>query len=350
VTADPRLLIRLGSLGDVVLATAAANAAERRWGPGCLDVLVKAEWAAVWDGHPAVRRVWPWEEQDRGPGGVLAMARRLRAQGYRETLDLQASPRTRALALAAGWTAVRRPERHGFRRRLGVWVKRFLPPPDYSVARAFVDTVDPEATDVPTVRPGREARERAARLVPEHGRVGLVPGARHATKRWPLKRFVEVGARLAAEGRGPVPVFFGPDEAPLEAAWRALWPETASWVPIREPLAVAAACLARLGGVVTNDTGLMHLAAAVGVPTVALFGPTVRAFGFFPPLGSARVLQVGGLPCRPCAVHGGPRCPRGHFRCMLEIQPDAVTAALADLAGPVPERMARPPLHSLRSP
>ena len=87
------------------------------------------------------------------------------------------------------------------------------------------------------------------------------------------------------------------------------------------------ALLRRAVAVVSGDTGVMHMAAAVGTPVVALFGPTVRPFGFFPYTSRAEVIELG-LPCRPCSSKGGPRCPLGHHRCMLNITPDLVHAAL----------------------
>ena len=75
--------------------------------------------------------------------------------------------------------------------------------------------------------------------------------------------------------------------------------------------------------VVSGDTGLMHLATAVGTRVVALFGPTVRQFGFFPYRSPSTVLEVA-LECRPCSAQGGPACPLGHHRCLLEILPEAV--------------------------
>ena len=71
----------------------------------------------------------------------------------------------------------------------------------------------------------------------------------------------------------------------------------------------------------------MHLAAAVGTPVVALFGPTVAEFGFVP-AGPGHTVLERRLDCRPCSVHGGPRCPLGHFRCMKETAPEEVLAAL----------------------
>lgn len=324
-----RLLIRLGSLGDVVLATAAANAARESWGDRCLDVLVKEEWAPLWENHPAVDRVWSWSRRDRNLAGLRAWRIRLAQAGYADVFDLQSSPRTRWLTRGLG--RVHRPRRLHLRRRLMVAFKKWGPPPDFHVARTFVDAVNPRSQAEPSLHPGEEPRKRARVLVPENRvRVGLVPGARHATKRWPLERFVETGRALAA-GTGPVPVFFGGDETELLQACRRLWPAKDEWFPVREDLPSTLACLARLRAVVTNDTGLMHMAAAVDTPVVALFGPTVPAFGFSPRGERHQVLEVPGLACRPCSLHGGERCPRGHFRCMKDLPTDRVTEALAGL-------------------
>ena len=68
----------------------------------------------------------------------------------------------------------------------------------------------------------------------------------------------------------------------------------------------------------------MHIATAFGVPTLAIFGPTTRELGFFPYGHGHRVLEVKGLDCRPCALHGGKKCPHGHFKCMRLITVDDV--------------------------
>ena len=75
---------------------------------------------------------------------------------------------------------------------------------------------------------------------------------------------------------------------------------------------------------ITNDSGPMHIATAFNVPTLAIFGPTTRELGFFPYGRGHRVLEVKGLPCRPCALHGGRKCPQGHFKCMRLITVDDV--------------------------
>jgi heptosyltransferase-2 len=339
---EPRLLIRLGSMGDVVLATGAANAGRAVWGDGCLDVLVKEEWASLWENHPAVHEIHVWSKEDRNLSGLRRWSRRLREKQYLEVVDLQASLRTRLLAGLAGWSKVRRPRRHNIRRRLLLATRRWGPPGDFRTLDTYVEAAVPGAAAVPSLHPREAVRSRAREVVPEAGVAGLIPGARHVTKRWPLERFVEVGRGRAERSPGPVPVFFGPDEDALLNAWRALWPGDGTWIAVREPLAVVVACLERLSAVVTNDTGLMHVAAAVGTPVVSMFGPTTRQFGFFPAGEGHRVLEVDNLSCRPCTLHGGPHCPKGHFRCMLGIDPAQVAAALATVPGEEPLRTQAP--------
>lgn len=75
---------------------------------------------------------------------------------------------------------------------------------------------------------------------------------------------------------------------------------------------------------ITNDSGPMHIACAYKVPTLAIFGPTTKELGFFPYAKNSKVLEIKDLKCRPCTLHGGKKCPRGHFLCMKLITKDMV--------------------------
>ncbi|HEX9894642.1 MAG TPA: glycosyltransferase family 9 protein, partial [Gemmatimonadales bacterium] len=93
------------------------------------------------------------------------------------------------------------------------------------------------------------------------------------------------------------------------------------------PLRASAALIERATVLVTNDSAPLHLAGAVGTPVVALFGPTVPAFGFGPTGAADRVVEVSGLACRPCSTHGPMVCPLGHHRCMIDLPVRSVLAA-----------------------
>ena len=100
-----------------------------------------------------------------------------------------------------------------------------------------------------------------------------------------------------------------------------------------------AAILEKSSLVITNDTGVMHMAAAMQRKLIAIFGPTVKDFGFFPFMVEHRVIEHQDLSCRPCSYHGTATCPKGHFRCMKELKPYKVFEAALEFLGSAKETM-----------
>jgi len=76
--------------------------------------------------------------------------------------------------------------------------------------------------------------------------------------------------------------------------------------------------------VICGDTGPMHIAEALNIPTIMLAGSSVKEFGFYPQNEKAVVLENNSLTCRPCSHFGKPKCPKGHFKCMKELTPESV--------------------------
>jgi heptosyltransferase-2 len=154
----------------------------------------------------------------------------------------------------------------------------------------------------------------------------LAPGARWGTKRWPF--YPDLAAALGE----PVVVLGGDDDVGLGEGIVARAPGRSWNAAGALPLTVSAALLARAALLITNDSAPLHLATALGVPVVALFGPTVPAFGFGPVWPEDRVIEHPGLACRPCHHHGPMTCPLGHHRCMREIEVEAVVEAVNERA------------------
>ncbi len=157
--------------------------------------------------------------------------------------------------------------------------------------------------------------------------VGLHPGSVWGTKRWPAVWYAEVASRAVACG-AQVMLFAGPGEE--ETARDVLRhiitdgrPDAVLDCSGRLSLPELAAYLGRLDCYVTNDSGPMHLAWAQRTPVTAIFGPTVRALGFFP-RGEASFVVESAVSCRPCGLHGPQTCPQGHHRCMTQVTPQMV--------------------------
>ncbi len=327
------LLVRFGSLGDVVLACAAGQALARARPELRITFLVKEEYAALVRAQPWAHSVWalaPGEE--RRPHGLLPWRERIALAAFGFAVDLQASPRSRALL--AGQRGVLRWNAARWQRRRWVSLRWTRPAEIVPEWRRFVAAlaplgVDPALADPPRLRIDAAAAARAEAMDldwPGGPIVFLAPGARWETKRWPQESFLRTAQSLAEAGHR---VLLGGDAGdraalPALAAWataepRALWFEG--------PLPDLAAVVARAGRGLTNDTGLMHLAAAVGVKLVAIFGSTHPGLGF-PPAGDGHRVLCANLACQPCTLHGRERCPLGHHRCVRQFAPADVLAAL----------------------
>lgn len=174
-----------------------------------------------------------------------------------------------------------------------------------------------------------------ASLRPRHSSrpaLGLAPGAQWNSKRWNPAKWAELLHGFRAVTDAPVRVFLGPREEWFRGSVLAAAVASLPGVEVLagRSLVEVAAGLAGCGRVATNDSGLLHLAEAAGTPVTALFGPTVRAFGYFPLLPGSNVCEIP-LACRPCSRNGKRRCHRGDQACLERIEPSAVLAAV--LAG-----------------
>ena len=151
--------------------------------------------------------------------------------------------------------------------------------------------------------------------------VALAPGSVWATKRWP--HYPALARALA--GRARIAVIGGKDDVPLAAEiLAAVRDPGAIDATGRLTLLASAELIGRADVIVSNDSAPLHLASAMGTPTVALFGPTVPGFGFGPLAERSAIVEDGMLACRPCDRHGPKRCPLGHWKCMLDQSPARV--------------------------
>jgi heptosyltransferase-2 len=159
----------------------------------------------------------------------------------------------------------------------------------------------------------------------------VAPGTRWETKRWPETYYARLIGRLTANGIGTV-IVGGMDETDLcariarKSASRPL--DLTGKLSIIETAAVLRECSV----LVTNDSAPLHIAEAVGTPVVAIFGPTVKEFGYFPGLEASIALEIG-LACRPCSRNGSSPCPLGTKECLTAISPERVIQAVLAVIG-----------------
>lgn len=325
------LLVRFSSIGDILLTTPLVRALARRHPEAKLVYVTKRAMAPLVSDNPHLADIVTLEPDEP----VRHLARRLRALGPTHGLDLHGSVRSAALRLLVRcrWT--------GYRKRkvarslligtkLDVYGTRVPVAERYFEAARRLDT-RPDGGP-PEFFLSRGATERVAQWLGARGLAdarlaALAPGAAHATKRWPVAHWSALVERLRAAGYRSV-VAGGPEDRGL--AQQLVTAGAAASAAGEFSLQETGALLARARVVVSGDTGVMHMATGVGAPVVALFGPTVGQFGFFPYRASSIVLQRA-LDCRPCSATGTATCPLGHHRCLEDLAPAEVAAAVERL-------------------
>lgn len=325
------LAVRFSSIGDVLLTTPLLRAVRRQHPAARISVLTKQAYVPLLSHNPHLNQVLGMRD-----GQTLAsLASELRAGRYTHLLDLHDSLRTRLLrALVPGpWSSY---PKHRVARSVLIHAKRNLyadtrPVPERYFSAALdldvkPDGAPPELFWAPEAESEVDDWLATTIAPPRRPLIALAPGAAHATKKWPQQHWLALVQRLVAQGFDTALVG-GVEDVPLSTAISNAAPGQVLNAAGRFGLQGTAALLQRAAAVVSGDTGVMHMATAVGTPVVALFGPTVEPFGFFPYTSRAEVVELA-LDCRPCSSKGGPRCPLGHHRCMVDMNPGLVLEAL----------------------
>jgi heptosyltransferase-2 len=286
-----RLVIAPNWIGDAVMSLPVLRALRRRHPGDRLAVLARSGPAAVYRAEGSADEVL-------GRGAFLPDARRARAGGFDEVWLLPNSFRAALLAFLSG-----APRRLGYATdRRGALLTEALPPPpgtahqlrDYDALlrhEGIPPDTDPPALPIPPAAAERARAALSAASVPA-GFVALCPGSATAPeKRWPGPRYSALAGLLAARGI-PCVVAVGPSERELGQTVSAASPVPLPVIGADLDPVELAGVLALARAAVSNDSGPAHLAAAVGAPTVVLFGPTdPRRTAPVPASGPVRVLE-----------------------------------------------------------
>jgi lipopolysaccharide heptosyltransferase II len=300
------LLIKPSSLGDIVHAMPTCAAIRRTYPKARLTWLVKRQWASLVERIDGVDRVWPVKSTLKG---WLSQVPALRTEGFDLVVDLQGLFRSAAIGwlggspLLVGFENGREGSPWFYSRRVPVPQSEMHAVDRYLLAAMAVGAAESDTPEFRFRIPPTDYDEVDRLLI----RSGVTPGtswvamnvsARWPTKRWPAASFAEVGDRLRQEGYGAVVMIGGPNERVEVAAVSGMMKTPAIDLAGATTVGLLPALLSKASLLITNDSGPMHVAAAVGTPVVALFGPTsaVRTG----PYGVGHGVLTGKVPCSPC--------------------------------------------------
>jgi len=324
-------------MGDSVLTTPLIKAVKKHKPASHIAFCVRPENAALFEGVDFIDEVITFDKRgsESGLGGLLRFAKKIKKMNFDMVFSPHMSFRTSAVMFLSHI-----PERVGFVESVLSTcytmscakdltyheVDRYLKLYD----RAFNQTHGERI--LPEVYIDKAAKEKF-RNETQGKIVGINPGSVWQTKKWPAAKFAAVADMLKEKGFTPV-IIGAPEDMPdaekLLLASKYDHPNYCGKTSLRE----LPALISNFEYLVTNDSGSMHIATACGVPCVAIFGPTVKELGFYPYDEQSLIAEIEGLQCRPCGKHGGDKCPKGHFKCMEEIDPKDVITLFDTVSAP----------------
>jgi heptosyltransferase-2 len=363
------LLIRLSSIGDIVLATSVLKPLRDKFPKSEISMVVLSPYSSLLQENPYLTKIIDFEVGHTFLSDLYSLfrfIRFLRREKFDLIIDLHRNLRSILITLFSGSQKRIRYQKAVLKRRMLVLFKK------RKIKAGFVHTVHRylaalEPLDIspnhaaPELFLKEEEKKKAERIVnsefkmknsefTDHNSpftilVGMIPGARHATKRWNPSGFAALGMRLRRElNAGIILLGDGGDQDAARTIEEEMDEDVFNLVgktSLRELVLI----LDRCGIIISNDSGPLHMARGLGKPVVALFGPTVEEFGFSPydvggtslpdrppadeagQAGQSLTLSKE-LPCRPCSLHGSARCPLVHHNCMNLIKFDEVFEAV----------------------
>lgn len=329
------LLVQLSWLGDCVLTTPMIRAIKAKHPQSTVSVLTTPVAREIFEGHPQVAEVFCYDKRgkDRGIQGFFRMARVLEDQHFDLVYSIHRSART---ALLLWWAGI--PARVGFDSGSLTWCftqKVPRPRDQHEVLRNLallgegltVSGSDGAEGGVPPL----ELALSATAAEQQGPYVVLFPSSAWFTKQWNGEGFAGVARHFAGKGFRVVILGSKKEQVYNRDVMEGIdVDDRTGLTSLKETMElVRGASL-----VVCNDSFALHLASAFKRPTVVVFCATSPSFGFGPwenPL--AQVVEVEGLPCKPCRRHGGTTCPTGTNLCMTGVSAQRVVEVAEDVMG-----------------
>ncbi|MBD3224515.1 MAG: hypothetical protein GF313_07285 [Caldithrix sp.] len=331
------LFVRLSSIGDILLTTPLIRQTRISFPAATIDYITKPQFYELIKFNPHLNTIHNINPHGT-PKELSRQSRALKQNEYDFVFDLHNNFRSRLLTFHLKGSKIGRMKKNKIKRALLVYTKinlfhNILSIPDkYSKVAAMAGIQDDglglEIFWKDYIE--NQVHKKLSRLAIKQNFVAMAPGAGFYTKRWPIDYFKKlIRAMLHNNPKKQILILGGPDEASQFKTLQVkgqVFNLAGSLSLLESAIVVSQAEL-----LISNDSGIMHMATAVNTPVLAIFGSTVRELGFYPYRGQHKVLENGNLSCRPCSHIGRKQCPLRHFKCMKEIYPEKVMQEMSNL-------------------
>jgi heptosyltransferase-2 len=334
------LILRLSSIGDIILTTPLIRLLRRKFPSARIDYVLKKKFAPLLEDNPNLDRLITFDTA-AGWRELVKIRSQIKKSQYDLIIDIHKNFRSFFMSRFLPGIKVVVYRKYILKRVALVllgwnFYQEIIPVPSRyleSVAEYGIrdDNAGPEFFPQKSTLTRMKEEIRNHGLISDRLTIGIAAGAGFETKRWPEENYTRVALSLK-KSTGAQALLFGDkgDRVITEKIRARLGPDAIDLAG-QLSLMETACAIDQCDLVLSNDTGLMHLAAALKKKTLAIFGPTTREFGFFPQGHHTRVVEHPHLTCRPCTHLGSRSCPKDHFRCMKEISPETVVSIAMEM-------------------
>lgn len=311
------LIIRLSSLGDILLTTPLIRSIKNQFPKIDIDFILREEYSDILKLNPYLNRIIKFTRDEEKNTGLLNL---INNDNYDLIIDLQNNLRSKKIVSKFNAQSLIF-SKSNWKKFLLVNFKINKLKDEPQIPIRYSQTIpdlklDKKGLDLFTTHSVDN------RIIGKTNLIGFCPGARHFTKRWPKEYFIELGNKLTQAGYLIV-LFGGKIDKELCADISTMIPDSVDLSNFDDILQTAADMkLCKV--IVCNDSGLMHTASATETKVITIFGSSVKEFGFTPYNCDNLILENNSLTCRPCSHIGKSRCPKKHFDCMKAIKPSFV--------------------------
>lgn len=330
--------MRFSSIGDIILTTPLVRCLRKKYPEARISFIIKKEFADLMRHNPHIDKLIVFDKST-GFSGLKQLKEKIKKENYDWIIDIHKSLRSRYLKIFSGAKLKTKYHKLIFRRSLLVRFKLNLYGHYKPVYLRYFDAVrkagiqyDGQGTEVFFQDSDFIKVKELAKLddIPGREIVTVCPGASFSNKIWSIEGFTAVGKYLKEERNMKVVLLGGKKDVDLcENIHRQLGNSSIN-LSGKLSLLQSAALLSMCKVVITNDSGMMHMAQSQKKPVVAIFGPTVKELGYFPIEENSCVVETP-IRCRPCTHNGLDYCPKKHHRCMKNISSLQVINATLEL-------------------
>jgi len=304
------LVVRLSSFGDIVLSFPLIKKLKEIFPGSEIHYLTKNNYREVAELNPYLNKIISYE------GSLMNTRRTIKKEHYDLIIDIHKNFRSIIVSFLNA-AKVKRYNKENFKKFMLVKFKLNLFKEVIPVYKKYMLTVSEFINESGTEYSNTELifdRER----IYKDDYVLVSPSSRHFTKTYPVIKFI---AYINSQSNKKF-IITGDGSETDNIICRLIEANCSNVINLCGKLNIneLANVIFYSDFVICNDSAILHLAEALGKKAVAIFGSTVKEFGFFPQLKNSKVLEINDLKCRPCTHIGRESCPEGHFKCMEKIQ------------------------------